>query len=93
MALGLGYGTPRRMLQSMTSREYAELLCLQKHELIGYDRTDVSLAKVAQAFAGGKLIDHMPPRLEPETEQTFEDMLEAMSLLPNGNNITPEHPG
>ncbi len=90
MALGLGFGTPRRMLQRMTSREYAELMCLQKHELIGYDRSDVSMAKVAQAMAGGAVADYMPPRLKTEdAEQSFDEMLAAMSLIPHGNSIPP----
>jgi len=74
----------------MTSREYAELVCLHKHEAIGYDRSDMQAAIVARAMAGGSLADFMPPRMKTESpEQTFEDMLAAMSLIPNGNSQPP----
>lgn len=74
----------------MTSREYAELLCLQRHEAIGYDRSDMQAAIVARSMAGGAMADYMPPRIKTESpEQTFEDMLAAMSLIPHGNSIPP----
>lgn len=91
-----GLLTPRRMLERMTAREYAELRTLAGEELIGQERDDARMAMVGYALHrawGGQaeFRDFIPRSIEHEQHaQSLDEMeLALRQLIPVKNNGNP----
>ena len=64
------------MKRDVTARELATIHAICEKELIGQDRRDLGMAKVAAAFRGGQVKDYMPVKIW--RDQTAEEDFEAL---------------
>ena len=76
--------TREEWLAGMTAKDYTRLKALSRTEPIGTDAILIQLARVAQAFAGGRLEDHLV--LNTNMEQTSQQIYATLRGMNSGNN-------